>query len=298
MAEQSVDRLRRLLTLVPWLAAHSGITKAEAAAHFGITQRQLESDLELVTVTGPGVYGGELVDIAFEDETITVVDAQGLLLPLQLTPDESAALLLGLRALQQLPDVDAALVAGLMEKLAIPTDDDILVEVSPGPYATVIASAISARCDLEITYAHPVRDAVTERRVTPREIVTRDGVDYLNAWCHTAGAVRTFRLDRMRSCVAGAPSDIDARPRSEGVRVPPERARLLVDPAHAFLLEEVTAAVVGTSGDLLEVEFRYADEDWLVAWLVNAGAAVRCAEPERVMERVRARAVEALSAYE
>ena len=72
MAETSNVRLARLLTLVPWLTAHSGVSKAAAAAHFGLTIEQLESDLELITFTGPGLYGGELVDIYFDDETITV----------------------------------------------------------------------------------------------------------------------------------------------------------------------------------------------------------------------------------
>src|SRR5699024_9016167 len=42
------QRLNRLLALVPYLLAHPGITAAEAAADFQITEQQLRKDLDLL----------------------------------------------------------------------------------------------------------------------------------------------------------------------------------------------------------------------------------------------------------
>ncbi len=294
MAEASPDRLRRLLTLVPWLAAHSGVSKAEAAGHFGLSVPQLEADLALVTVTGPGLYGGDLVDIAFEDETITVLDAQGMLEPLRLTSDEAAPLLLGLRALAQLPDIDAALVARLVDLLGGEADERVIVEVPTSPFTAVIAGALADAMDLRIEYHHPVRDDLAERRVRPMEVVTRDGLEYLQALCHTAQAVRTFRIDRIRSC--------EVIPRLEGqsgeevatgesaIR---HAARVEVAPGAEHLLEGVHAAWV--SDGIAEVP--YADEAWIESWLVSVGGRVRCVGPATLAARVQARAGAALAAY-
>lgn len=294
MVEASQDRLRRLLTLVPWLATHSGVSKRDAAAHFALTVPQLEADLALLTVTGPGLYGGDLVDIAFEDETITVLDAQGLVEPLRLTADEVAPLLLGLRTLAQLPDVDAALVARLIDLLGGEPEEQVIVEVPASPHTAVIARAIADGHDLRIEYHHPVRDDVAERHVHPMEVVTRDGYEYLQAMCHTAQAVRTFRLDRMRTCepMPRAHADVTDEPprREEPMR---HAARVAVRAGAEHLLEGVGAHWIGAG----VAEVPYADPAWVEAWLVAAGGGIRCIEPAELAEAVRARADAALAAY-
>lgn len=297
MAETSTALVNRWLTLVPWLAAHSGVSKSDAARHFGITLAQLEADLNLISFTGPGMYGGELVDIAFEDETVTVYDHQGLNRPLELSVDEAASLLVGLQALQQLPDVDAALIAQVTEKLAAyaGAGADVDIRVNASPYAATIATAIAAGRDVNIVYVHPLRDDASARTVTPMSVITRDGIDYLNGWCHTAGAVRTFRLERMRACEVGEPS----APLPEPIAVPAEitnRARVDVDVAAEHLLERVTATVV-SSGSTVQALVDYADERWLVAWVVAGAGAIRVVEPAAVADAVAQRVAAAREAY-
>lgn len=292
MAEASNERLSRLLVLVPWLTAHSGVSKQEAASHFGISQKQLEADLELITFTGPGVYGGELVDIYFDDDTVTVYDSQGLTEPLQLTSEEVAALLVGLQALHQLPDLDQTLIAVVAEKLMALGGSNSAVEVvmQSHEHSKTIASAMAENRDLRLQYVHPVRDDETDRTVTPLGIATRDGVDYLTAWCHTAGAVRTFRLDRMRSCTLSKPS----------VSIPPvpldphqpASATVAVDAKDRHLLESVHAE---WQGDVAQVP--YADEAWFVQWVVAATGRIRCLSPVHLAERVRATADSGRMAY-
>lgn len=297
MAESAPERLTRLLTLVPWLAAHSGVTKAEAAHHFDLTVAQLESDLQLITFTGPGLYGGELVDIAFEDETITVYDVQGLDRPLELSADESAALLVGLSALRQLPDMDAALIARVSDKLApyASAGADIDVRVQPNPYAATIAGALRSGHDLDLVYVHPLRDEAGARRVTPVSVLTRDGIDYLNAWCHSAGAMRTFRLDRMQSCAIGQPSA--PVPTYEPVAaVLPASAVVEVDDAAEHLLEGVSSTVLAR-GSGIRARIDYADDQWLVTWVIAGGGAIRVLEPASARDAVGALVSRSLDAY-
>ena len=70
----SAERLARLLNLVPYLLARPGIPIAEAAADHGVTERQLREDLELLWVCGlPGYGPGDLIDMAFDGDTVTVM---------------------------------------------------------------------------------------------------------------------------------------------------------------------------------------------------------------------------------
>lgn len=297
MAETSAERLTRLLTLVPWLAAHSGVSKQDAARHFDLTVPQLEADLELITFTGPGMYGGELVDIAFEDETITVYDHQGLNRPLDLSADESAALLVGLHALQQLPDIDAALVAQVVDKLSVyaGAGSDLDVLVSANPHAATIATAISQGRDVRITYIHPLRDDATVRTVTPVKVISRHGVDYLNGWCHTAEAMRTFRLDRMHACTLGEPSTPVTVDTDESTGTP-KRAVVELSAAAEHLLERVSSTVL-ERGASLRAQIEYADPRWLIAWVIGAGGALHVQEPVVVAQAITERVRSALAAY-
>mgnify|MGYP006268358763 CR=1 FL=1 len=296
MAEASNDRLARLLVLVPWLTAHSGVSKLEAAEHFGITVSQLESDLSLITFTGPGVYGGELVDIYFDDDTVTVYDSQGLTQPLQLTADEVSALLIGLQALQQLPDVDTALVASVIEKLSpAASDSDFLnVELQTTAHSPLIAQAIASTVDLNIEYCHSVRDDTTRRRVTPLAVVARDGVDYLSAWCHSAEAMRTFRLERIVTCELGAPSAPREVPPTESV--PSQTATVRASSSHRYLLEGVHATVL-SEGSEITARVPYVDAQWLIHWVVASAGRIHIVEPRHLVESARSAAKSGRNAY-
>ncbi len=48
------------------------------------------------------------------------------------------------------------------------------------------------------TTSPPSRDELTTRRVEPVQVVTIDGHWYLDAFCHRAGDMRRFRVDRIR----------------------------------------------------------------------------------------------------
>ena len=102
----ATDRLPRLLALVPYLIARPGIPVDEAAADFGVTPKQLRKDLELLWMCGlPGYGPGDLIDLSFEGDTITVTYDAGMRRPLRLTAAEATALLVALRALADTPGV-------------------------------------------------------------------------------------------------------------------------------------------------------------------------------------------------
>jgi proteasome accessory factor C len=195
----------RLLALVPWLAANSGVSVAGAADHFGITEEQLRRDLGSVITSGADDW--TLFDIQYWDEggTIEVIDALDLAEPLTLTPDEAFALLVALHALDAVPgehdraalrSVMAALEGALGSDAPAPGAVSVRVDL-PADVVDEIAAARAAGRALDLTYLGAVRDEITERTVDPVGVVVVDGYAYLRAHCRRAGGPRLFRLDRI-----------------------------------------------------------------------------------------------------
>src|SRR5262245_43900466 len=141
MTASAGDRLARLLNLVPYLLARPGIRTAEAAGDLGVSEDQLRDDLELLWVCGvPGYGPGDLIDMSFDGDRVTVTYDAGIDRPLRLTPDEATALVVALRMLQETPGVadrdaieralqkieDAAAVDAPPVAVRLPGDDDRL----------------------------------------------------------------------------------------------------------------------------------------------------------------------------
>jgi proteasome accessory factor C len=320
MRETASARLSRLLALVPWLEQHSGVSISEAAEHFGIGVEELEQDLWLTICCGlPGHGPDQLIDIQFwdDDGSIHVIDAQTLDRPLRLRPAEGMSLLVGLRMLAQVPgDHDRAALASATAKLEAAADVSHAAAVvldDPGEAAaTELARAIRERRPTRLVYAGASRDEVTERVVEPAEIVRHGGRSYLAAWCRTAGAQRTFRLDRIRAVDvldevlpeegsrAATPADVAPR---QGVVV-----RVRVWPRSRWLLEALDPEALrpggsakpplsgasGTGG-AQEATLVVADPAWLVRIVVGQAGGVEVLDPAEVRLQVRDAALAALT---
>jgi proteasome accessory factor C len=199
----SAERLARLLNLVPYLLARPGIPLSEAAADHGVTERQLREDLELLWVCGlPGYGPGDLIDMAFDGDTVTVMYDAGIDRPLRLTPDEALALVVALRMLAEMPGIDGrdAIERALakIETAGDLADAPVAVRM-PGDQdrLATIRHAVERGHALHITYYTATRDETTERVIDPMRVLIVEGRAYLEAWCRRAEAVRLFRIDRI-----------------------------------------------------------------------------------------------------
>jgi proteasome accessory factor C len=316
MTEPASTRLSRLLALVPWLAANDGTTLAACAEHFGVTERQLQEDLELLIVCGrPGYGPDQLVDIQFWDddfeihldERIHVVDPQVLDLPLRLTHEEALTLLVALRLLAQVPGVeghDAIVSAAVkLEDATWATEAARTIAVRTGVDEDVRAAvdaALDRQAALAITYAASTRDEVTERIVEPRRVVTVDSVAYLEAFCHLAGALRTFRLDRVLTArVTDVPGTeaADPDPGVPGGPASPLVAVLDLDPGARWLVDVHGADVQQEGPDTMRVALPLLSVDWGVRLVLSLRGQARVVEPDVLADAVTAAAEAALAAY-
>lgn len=312
----SADRMPRLLALVPYLLARPGIKIEDAARDFGVTPRQLRRDLELLWMCGlPGYGPGDLIDLSFDGDTVTVTFDAGMNRPLRLTGGEATALLVALRALAETPGlVDTDAVRRAIAKIeaaagqAQPSGVVVGLGVREGEQTArtraVVQQALYDRKALRIRYYTASRDEITERTIDPMRLLIVQGVSYLEAWCRRVEGVRLFRLDRIdevRVLDEAAVPPPQARPTdlSDGVftaRPDQPVAELVLEPdarwmAEYYPCEEVTEL----PGGRLRVRMRYGDESWMVRLVLGQGGAVRVERPAALAEAVRRRAADALA---
>jgi proteasome accessory factor C len=208
----STERLQRLLALVPYVVSRKSVGLAETAAAFGVTERELVDDLNLlwcVELRAPDPYCP--IDLSYEGGEIVVSQAESMARPLRLAVDEASALLVALRMLAEVPgEKDRPALSRLIAKLeaaageAASASAQVSVQVDipdegAEAYAAQIRAAQTAGRRLHLRYYVPGRDEATERDVDPMRLLVVQGRPYLEGWCLRAEAMRLFRLDRVLS---------------------------------------------------------------------------------------------------
>jgi proteasome accessory factor C len=305
------DRLPRLLALVPYLLARPGIRIDEAAADFGVTERQLRRDLELLWMCGlPGYGPGDLIDLSFDSDTVTVTFDAGMDRPLRLSSAEATALVVALRALADTPgvlDTDAVqrALAKIESAAGMAGQAGFVVGLATREEAAakIVREALDRRRALRLRYYTASRDAVSDRTVDPMRLLLLEGRSYLEAWCRQAESVRLFRLDRIdHVATLDEPSNPPPHARPTDVSAglfrpaPDQRsAVLLLSPDAAWVAEYYPVdEITELAGGGARVRMRYADDDWMLRLLLGLGGEVTVEEPAELAEAVRRRAAVAL----
>ncbi|MPY82763.1 MAG: WYL domain-containing protein [Actinophytocola sp.] len=307
----SSSRMPRLLALVPYLLARPGIEIEEAAADFGVTGKQLRKDLELLWMCGlPGYGPGDLIDLSFEGDTVTVTFDAGMRRPLRLTGGEATAVLVALRALAETPGV----VDGDAVRRAIAKIETAAGEAQPAGVVVglgvreagrtqstrqEVQRALTAERALRLRYYTASADRISERVVDPMRLLIVEGNSYLEAWCRRADGVRLFRLDRIDAIEvldepAVPPSDAERHDVTDGLFAPapgqPEAVLVLAPDARWVAEYYACEELAELDGGRLRVRMRYGDENWLVRLVLGMGGEVLVEQPAELATRVRERA--------
>lgn len=303
MTTTSVERVARLLTMVPWLSKHPGISMNDAAAHFGITKEELEKDLWQVIVCGlPGYGPDQLVDIDFwENERIHVWDPLSLSQPLRLSTQEALSLIVGLSTLRDVPGIpDRELIDQTIDAIGAavhhgaPIDWESAVDRD---IQEIVEESLTSGRGLAFTYAGITADVVTARHVAPQHVEAKDGFVYLHAWCTRAQDVRTFRLDRVSEArLTDLPQVGDFA--HEAIR---HRATIAGQQSGAWLLDrllvrsDLSESNTGDADWCVEIE--YADPQWVIREIMGAAGAAWVVEPPQLREQVALEAVALAERY-
>lgn len=200
------DRVARMLAIVPWIVANDGPTIDEVCERFDVSRRQLEKDLGVLMMVGVPPYTPDtLIDVTVEGDRVWMRFADVFARPLHLTPEQGLALVAAGQAAGELLDDEeasgplASAVAKVAAVLGIAPDDAISVELGdtrPDVLAA-LRRAVSQHRRARIDYYSLSRDARSTRDIDPEEVFAHAGAWYVRAHCHTAGAERLFRADRV-----------------------------------------------------------------------------------------------------
>ncbi|HXL94137.1 MAG TPA: WYL domain-containing protein [Streptosporangiaceae bacterium] len=313
----STERLQRLLALVPYVVSRESVGLKETAKAFGVTQRQLVDDLNLlwcVELRAPDPYCP--IDLSYEGGEIVVSEAESIARPLRLAVDEASALLVALRMLAEVPgQQDRSALSRLIAKLetaagaAGTVSAQVAVQMdnqNGQDFTSQITSALESGRRLHLEYYVPGRDEATSRDVDPMRLLVVEGRPYLEAWCLRAEGVRLFRLDRVLSLSVldvpvdlppeAEPVDVDAglfRPSSDDVLV-----ELELSAAGRWVSEYYPCESVTELGDgRLRVVLSTPDTGWVRRLALRLGEDGRVTSPADLVSDVHEAAAAALANY-
>jgi len=319
----SSDRLQRLLALVPYVISRKVVGLAETAAAFGITERELTDDLNMlwcVELRTPDPYCP--IDLSYEGGEIVISQAEPVDRPLRLGVDEASALLVALRMLAEVgelgevPDLaESSALSRTIAKLEAAAGEagaasaQVAVEVDHHAERSVLArvrEALDGGRRLHLSYSVPGRDEATERDVDPMRLLVVEGRTYLEGWCRRAEAVRVFRLDRVLridvlEVAAEVPRQAEPVDVDRGLfRPSPDDMRVVLDltPQGRWVAEYYPCEDVTELGDgRLRVTLRTPDAAWARRLALGLGEDGRVVAPAALAAAVRADATAALAAY-
>ncbi len=306
------EQVSRLLALVPYLQSRQDVSLSEVASDFGVEPDQIRRDLGVLWMCGlPGLTPDKMIDVDFEaieedaDGVVRIDNADYLARPVRLGSSEASALIVALRALREgSPTASVEVIDRALAKLEEATASGaepprVELHLSTGPahreHAAALRSAIATTRQVRLDYFVPTRDESTLRTVDPLEVLVSDGHEYLDAWCHVAGARRLFRLDRLHAVEVLDDPQLDhtglaPRDLAAGLFTPgPDDLEAVVhlERAARWVADYYPVESVQELGDgRLAVRLRVGDPRWLERLALRVAPALTVAEPADLREQV------------
>ena len=199
----------RALVVLDLLQRSPGITADRLAARLGVTDRAARRYVAILREAGipvqsnPGRYGGYRIGRALHPApfVFTATEALGLVMAVldgqhaAADPHDPVGSALG-KLIQALP-VGVARPAATMRAHARAVPDRGAARPDPS-FTTDLVSAIAAARRVRLSYRGP-SGSHWEDVIDPWAVVVRYGRWYLLCRAHRADAVRTFRVDRIRT---------------------------------------------------------------------------------------------------
>jgi len=296
--------LHHLLAILPWLMERGGATVDEVAERFGMRPEHVVADLEVASMCGLPPYIDEMIDIYVEEGRVHVGVPRLFRRPLRLTAQEAFSVVAAAHAALALPgaDPDGPLARALRKLEAVLGARAVVsVAVERPALLDVVTDAVERGERLAVVYRSG-DDRRTERLITPRAVLVREGAWYVVAECALAQARRTFRVDRMEA----------AEPTGERVEVEPiepltdgwfddvelPEAELVLSSEAAWVAGRYPVrSVEALGGGRLRVRLPMTSERWLGRLLVQLGPDAEVVAPERWCDLGVRTAASVLAAY-
>lgn len=302
MSESAVDRVTRVLDLVPFILENPGIEVASLAKKFNISEKQVLADLELIFLCGlPGYTPYELIDLTFEDGVVTVIDPQVLDKPRLFNEIEAVVINLGLSIMKNAINDAKKLesITNLQEKIAakFAAVDDISFTTSNKPqFYDLISDVISKGGSLDLTYNSISRDEISQRIVAPKRIYLAQGNFYFIAIDQKSNQDRHFRMDLVMSCKPADAIEVHTSVIKEDL----DLFDFKISTRNKYLTERYSELFTDVSqqGEIYHAQGRMNNPEWLKRLVISNAPDIELVEPAHLKQEIGARAQRNLALYQ
>jgi len=303
MVDTAAIRALRTMDLIPYILENPGVSIRSLSERFSVTEKQIESDLQLVFMCGlPGYTPYELIDIVFEDGIVSVIDPQVLDKPRRFTKSELIVIALGLEILLDIsrsnPERNQKLKA-LSEKITkLGSSNSVTFTHSENSsiFTEVIVDAISKRKNIQITYSSLVKDQITDREIAPQRLYFMNGNLYLSAYDLSKKSDRIFKVDLIKKCEITGTANIEV----EGEIVDAIRVVLRVNKSHRNFIERNSSIIstVVEKKDFFDVNIDINNIEWLKRSILSNAPGISVVTPTSLANELRQSATSLLALYQ
>jgi predicted DNA-binding transcriptional regulator YafY len=306
--QQTSQRLRRLLAIVGWLAQVGEAEISDIAQRFTINEDELVRELELAACCGVPPYTPDtLMEIEVSETTVRAFLPAEFARPRRLTPAEGFAVAASARLILTVPGPDDDALRRALTKLEVALGSHELmgVDVDVPPHLVQIRDAVTAGVAIEIDYHSASRDESTTRTVDPVQVVAMDGHWYVDAFCHRAGDMRRFRIDRISdvrvSGESAAATDVVARSAEDSYLPGPGalEVELRTEGGARWVAESIPVRSVTSSADgsVVDVVLNVTGMAWFERLLLQLGPEAEVLRPDEMTGVAAGAAEQVLQAY-
>ncbi len=304
------ERLRRLLAILAHLARVGEADISEVASRFSMSDEELVVELELAACCGlPPYTPDQLIELIVDGEHVTAYQLREFGRPRRFTPEEGFVLAAAARALISVPgaDEDGSLASALSKLEAALGSARLAVDLDRPEHLQALQSAVRAHERVELGYFSSSAVAPRSRQVDPYQVVLREGLWYLDGWCHLAGGLRRFQVDRVQSVLPLGEhfdrreelADELARPGAYLGGPDAVEARIIFPAASQLAVEQVAAGSTEAAGaGMLAASVLVSDEGWFGRLVLRLGLGTRVESPPHLLGAGRSMARRALRRYE
>lgn len=302
MVDNAISRVARAMDVIPYVLENPGIKIETLATKFGVDQKQIIKELELIFLCGlPGYTPYELIDLTFEDGFVTIIDPQLFDKPRKFTETEGVIINLGLVLLKnsisdtnQIQVIDH-LIQKLTAKFKV-TSSAVIEKLSKPDFYDEITKSINQNDSICIDYASISEDSLYQRLIKPLRVSIRNGFYYLYATDLEKDVDRVYRMDQIRS-ISSIQSNSQSRVNEVSENDEIDFELMVVDQLITEKFRDIFTEVIQSEKHFM-VKGKSSNRQWLYRWILSHGSAIQILGPEKLKESVRARAQSALDHYQ
>ncbi len=284
--------------MLAYLRANSPVELQTVAEVFNLKPSEVRRYCDLLNDARIGEFYGENADVEIQDDEdgvwIETRESLGLDKQIRFTPDESIAIIGGLKYLEAMPYlVEQKTVSELLLKLQFTfATTESIIEIGTTEVdeqiVNILKVAINSNSCVEIKYGAAIDQKVTQRIIEPIALQANEGVVYVRAFCRSSEAMRTFRVDRiLQASALDEPGNSQNSVSADFAISSPTletRLRMLPEMLESFAPE--TVSNVTAVDNLIEATVSVTNGAWLASLVLASAGDIEVLSPQDLRDQV------------